>query len=92
MIPCFNDQSVLRQERTLCFRPKADPSNVREGGTRTFEAGTEPTARLMFAAIDEAADSIAGGADRAAILSALQRLLRRTFAPATCLPNCINLT
>jgi hypothetical protein len=46
----------------------------------------------MFAAIDEAADSIAGGADRAAILSALQRLLRRTFAPATCLPNCINLT
>jgi AcrR family transcriptional regulator len=41
----------------------------------------EPTARLMFAAIDEAARAVAGGADRAAILAALQSLLRRTLAP-----------
>lgn len=41
----------------------------------------EPTARLMFAAIDEAARAVAGGADRAAILAALQSLLQRTLAP-----------
>jgi hypothetical protein len=41
----------------------------------------EPTARLVFAAIHEAADAIAGGADRAAILAALRSLLRRTLAP-----------
>jgi AcrR family transcriptional regulator len=41
----------------------------------------EPTARLMFAAIDEAARAVAGGADRAAILAALSSLLRRTLAP-----------
>ncbi|HEY1559324.1 MAG TPA: TetR/AcrR family transcriptional regulator [Caulobacteraceae bacterium] len=41
----------------------------------------EPTARLMFAAIHEAADAVAAGADRAAILAALQNLLRRTLAP-----------
>jgi len=41
----------------------------------------EPTARLVFAAIHEAADAIAGGADRAAILAALRSLLQRTLAP-----------
>lgn len=41
----------------------------------------EPTARLMFAAIDEAGRAVAGGADRAAIVAALQTLLRRTLAP-----------
>ena len=41
----------------------------------------EPTARLMFAAIHEAADAVAAGADRASILAALQTLLRRTLAP-----------
>jgi len=41
----------------------------------------EPTARLIFAAIDEAADAVAGGADRAAMLAALRRLLRSTLAP-----------
>jgi AcrR family transcriptional regulator len=41
----------------------------------------EPTARLMFAAIDEAARAVAAGADRAATLAALQNLLRRTLAP-----------
>lgn len=41
----------------------------------------EPTARLMFAAIDEAARAVAGGADRAAVLAALRTLLRRALAP-----------
>ena len=41
----------------------------------------EPTARLMFAAIHEAADAVAGGADRAAIVTSLQSLLRRALAP-----------
>lgn len=41
----------------------------------------EPTARLLFAVIHEAADAVAGGADRAAILAALNSLLRRTLAP-----------
>lgn len=41
----------------------------------------EPTARLMFAAIDEAARAVAGGADRAATLAALSTLLRRALAP-----------
>lgn len=41
----------------------------------------EPTARLLFAAIHEAADAVADGADRAAILAALHSLLRRTLAP-----------
>lgn len=41
----------------------------------------EPTARLLFAVIHEAADAVADGADRAAILAALHSLLRRTLAP-----------
>lgn len=41
----------------------------------------ESTARLVFAAIHEAADAVADGADRAAMLATLQRLLRRTLAP-----------
>lgn len=41
----------------------------------------EPTARLLFAAIDEAADAVAGGSDRAATVAALQALLRRALAP-----------
>jgi AcrR family transcriptional regulator len=41
----------------------------------------EPTARLLFAAIHEAADAVAGGAERTATLAALQTLLRRTLAP-----------
>jgi AcrR family transcriptional regulator len=41
----------------------------------------EPTARLMFAAIDEAARAVAGGAERAATLAALHNLLRRALAP-----------
>ncbi|MBW8812969.1 MAG: TetR/AcrR family transcriptional regulator [Caulobacterales bacterium] len=41
----------------------------------------DPTARLLFAAVDEAAHAVASGGDRAAILAALQTLLRRTLAP-----------
>jgi len=41
----------------------------------------EPTARLLHAAIDEAPRAVARGGDRAAILAALQSLLRRTLAP-----------
>lgn len=41
----------------------------------------EPTARLLFAVIHEAADAVAGGADRAVIVAALTSLLRRTLAP-----------
>ena len=41
----------------------------------------EPTARLLFAAIHEAADAVAGGADRDALFAALKSLLRRTLAP-----------
>ena len=41
----------------------------------------EPTARLLFAAIDDAARAVALGADRAATLAALQTLLRRALAP-----------
>lgn len=44
-------------------------------------ADPEPTARLLYAAIHEAADAVAGGADRGAMLAALQALLRRALAP-----------
>ena len=40
----------------------------------------EPTARLLFAAIHEAADAVANGAERSATLRALQHLLRRALA------------
>lgn len=41
----------------------------------------EPTARLLFAAIHEAADAVAAGEDRAVVLAAMNRVLRRTLAP-----------
>lgn len=41
----------------------------------------EPTARLLYAAIDEAARAVAGGADHAGMTAALQSLLRRALAP-----------
>ncbi|MDB5470607.1 MAG: hypothetical protein JWR84_2167 [Caulobacter sp.] len=41
----------------------------------------DPTARLLFAATHEAADAIADGADREAVLAALRSLLRRALAP-----------
>ncbi|MCR5880818.1 TetR/AcrR family transcriptional regulator [Phenylobacterium sp. J367] len=42
----------------------------------------EPTARLLFAAIDDAARALAAGAERAATMAALDELLRRALAPA----------
>jgi AcrR family transcriptional regulator len=70
-------------------RPLADNGITRLAGViRAGQAAgafgpvdAAPTARLIFAAIDEAADAVAGGADRVAILAALQSLLRRTLAP-----------
>lgn len=41
----------------------------------------DPTARLLFAAIHESADAVAGGADRAKTVAALNSLLRRSLAP-----------
>lgn len=41
----------------------------------------EPTARLLYAAIHEAADAVAAGAGRDAMVAALNGLLRRTLAP-----------
>jgi len=70
-------------------RPLADHAVVRL--TAIIRAGQEagafgpldpePTARVVYGAIDEAARAVAGGAPRAAIVSALQSLLRRTLAP-----------
>ena len=70
-------------------RPLADNGIVRLSAVIRAgqEAGAfgpvdpEPTARLMFAAIDEAARAVAGGADREATLAALRSLLRRALAP-----------
>lgn len=41
----------------------------------------DPTARLLFAAVHEAADAVVGGAERGATLAALQAILRRSLAP-----------
>lgn len=41
----------------------------------------DPTGRLLYAVIHEAADAVAGGGDRAAIQAALRHVLRRTLAP-----------
>lgn len=41
----------------------------------------DPTARLLFAAIDEAGRAVAAGDDRDATLAALRNMLRRTLAP-----------
>lgn len=41
----------------------------------------DPTALLIFAAIDEAARAVAAGDDREAILAAVETLLRRALAP-----------
>jgi AcrR family transcriptional regulator len=41
----------------------------------------DPTARLLFAAIHEAADAIAAGSDHDEVLAALKNLLRRALAP-----------
>jgi AcrR family transcriptional regulator len=69
-------------------RPQADHAVVRlaaviRAGQEAAAFGPcdpEPTARLLFAVIHEAADAIAEGADRATMLAALGTLLRRTLA------------
>ena len=70
-------------------RPLADHGVVRIAAV--IRAGQEAeafgdvdpdaTARLLFAAIHEAADAVAGGADRRATQAALAALLRRALAP-----------
>jgi AcrR family transcriptional regulator len=69
-------------------RPLADHAVARI--TAMIRAGQEaeafgpvdpaPTARLLYAAVHEAADAVAAGEDRDAILPALNGLLRRTLA------------
>ncbi|MFC3068574.1 TetR/AcrR family transcriptional regulator [Phenylobacterium soli] len=56
---------------------------IRAGQEAGAFAPVEPeaTARLIYAAIDEAPRAVAMGADRDATLGALQHLLRRTLAP-----------
>lgn len=70
-------------------RPLADNAVVRlttmiRAGQDAGEFGPvdpEPTARLLFAAIDEAPRAVARGADRDAMLTSLQQMIRRTLAP-----------
>ena len=70
-------------------RPQADHAAVRlaaairagQEAQAFASVDPEPTARLLFAAIHEAADAVAGGADRDAMVAALQNLLRRALAP-----------
>jgi len=70
-------------------RPLADHAIVRLAAVIRAgqEAGAfgpvdpEPTARLLYAAIDEAPRAVAAGADRPAMLTSLQNLLRRPLAP-----------
>lgn len=70
-------------------RPQADNAVVRLAAViraaQEAEAfgpvDPEPTALLLFAAIHETADAVAAGADRDAMVAALQHLLRRTLAP-----------
>jgi AcrR family transcriptional regulator len=70
-------------------RPFADNAVVRLAGViragqaeKAFgKVDPDPTARLLFAVIHEAADAIAGGDDREAMLSALRQLMRRALAP-----------
>jgi AcrR family transcriptional regulator len=76
--------SDFAERRTLADNAIVRLSAVIRAGQEAEAFGPvdpEPTARLIFAAIDEAARAVAGGADRAAILAALQTLLRRTLAP-----------
>jgi AcrR family transcriptional regulator len=76
--------SDFAERRTLADNAIVRLSAVIRAGQEAEAFGPvdpEPTARLMFAAIDEAARAVANGADRAAILAALESLLRRTLAP-----------
>jgi AcrR family transcriptional regulator len=54
---------------------------AQEAGQFDADIDPEPTARLLFAALHEGADAIEAGDDRAAVLAAVRRLLRRTLQP-----------
>ena len=78
--------SDFAERRTLADNAIVRLSAVIRAGQEAEAFGPvdpEPTARLMFAAIDEAARAVAGGADRQAIVAALQGMLRRALAPWT---------
>jgi len=70
-------------------RPRGDDAIVRlsaiiRAGQEAEAFGAvdpEPTARLLFAAMHEAADAVASGADRTRTLEALRTILRRSLAP-----------
>lgn len=70
-------------------RPLADnwvtrlTTMIREGQRARAVGPVDPelTARLIFAAVHHAADSLAAGGDRDAMLRALRHLIRRTLAP-----------
>lgn len=76
--------SDFAERRTLADNGVMRLSAVIRAGQEAEAFGPvdpEPTARLIFAAIDEAARAVAGGADRTATVAALQNLLGRTLAP-----------
>jgi AcrR family transcriptional regulator len=76
--------SDFAERRPLAFNGVVRLAAVIRAGQEAGAFGPvdpEPTARLMFAAIHEAADAVARGGERAAMLAALQSLLRRTLAP-----------
>lgn len=76
--------SDFAERRTLADNAVARFAGVIQAGQAAgaFAAvDPEPTARLLFAAIDEAGRAVAAGGDRTAILAALHNLLRRTLAP-----------
>lgn len=76
--------SEFAQRRPLADNAVLRLSAVIRAGQEAQGFGTvdpEPTARLLFAAIHDAADAVAEGEDRAVVLAALHNLLRRTLAP-----------
>jgi len=76
--------SDLAQRRPLADNAVLRLSAVIRAGQEAGAFGPvdpEPTARLLFAAIHDAADAVAEGEDRAVVLAALHNLLRRTLAP-----------
>lgn len=66
-------------------RPSADIAAILRAaseGSPSLAVDPEPTAEMLFAAIHEAADGIAAGADRGRTLRALEVLLGRAVEPA----------
>lgn len=63
-------------------RPSADIAAILRAAPLGGAVDPEPTAEMLFAAIHQAADAIAAGADRGRTLQALEVLLRRVIEPA----------